>query len=104
MTSSETVLWTRLRRRQLEGRVFRRQFIMGQRIFDFACPSAALVIEVDGASHRDNHDSDTIKDLFCRRQSYEMLRFTAIEVMTDRDGVVEQIREAMRSRIRRTSA
>ena len=102
MTSSERVLWTQLRKRQVEGRVFRRQFIMGQRIFDFACPSAALVIEVDGPSPAENDCSDAMKDLFCRGQSYEILRFTDVEVMTDLDCVVEQIREAVRRGIRRT--
>ncbi|MEO0982073.1 MAG: DUF559 domain-containing protein [Pseudomonadota bacterium] len=51
MTNAETILWSRLRRRQLDGWLFRRQHPIDRYIADFACPKAKLVVEVDGATH-----------------------------------------------------
>jgi very-short-patch-repair endonuclease len=48
MTDAEKMLWLRLRRKQLKGRQFYRQKIIGKYIVDFYCPKANLVIEVDG--------------------------------------------------------
>lgn len=44
-------VWTRLRRRQMDGWKFRRQAPIGHYIVDFYCPAARLVIEMNGASH-----------------------------------------------------
>jgi len=50
-TEAEQRLWSRLRRRQLDGVRFRRQVPLGRYIVDFACLSARLVIEIDGGQH-----------------------------------------------------
>ncbi len=51
MTDAEIILWTFLRKRQLNGFKFRRQHPIGSYVADFACVSEKLVLEVDGATH-----------------------------------------------------
>ena len=50
MTASEQRLWQCLVSSKL-GVAFRRQYVIGERIADFAAPSLRLVVEVDGSSH-----------------------------------------------------
>jgi len=98
LTPAETKLWSRLRRGQLHGRRFRRQYSVGPYCVDFYCAQAKLAIEVDG----DTHFTPEAKQYDARRQSYieafrvRMLRFTNDEVYDNLDGVVEAIARALR--------
>src|SRR3972149_4588303 len=51
MTESERLLWAQIRRKQLKGKQFYRQKIIGDYIVDFFCPSARLIVQVDGSQH-----------------------------------------------------
>ncbi len=51
MTEPERLLWSRIRRKQLRGFQFYRQKTVGNYIVDFYCPSARIIIEVDGGQH-----------------------------------------------------
>ena len=51
MTDAERLLWSRLRRKQLNNFQFYRQRIIGDYIVDFYCPRSKLIIEVDGGQH-----------------------------------------------------
>jgi len=53
LTDSESVLWLRLRRKQLAAVQFYRQKPIGKFIVDFYAPSVQLVVEVDGSQHKD---------------------------------------------------
>ena len=53
MTNSEKLLWSKLRRRQLNGLFFRRQHPYGIYILDFFCHEVNLAVEVDGEIHLD---------------------------------------------------
>jgi len=52
-TEPEKRLWRHLSNSQLGGFKFRRQEVVGSYIADFVCPSAALIVEVDGDTHDD---------------------------------------------------
>ena len=53
-TDAETVLWNRIRNRQIDGHKFvRQQPIIGY-ICDFVCREKMLVIEVDGGQHNES--------------------------------------------------
>ena len=52
-TAAEAVLWTHLKKRQLNGWKFRRQHSVGSFILDFYCPAERLAVELDGAIHDD---------------------------------------------------
>ena len=51
LTDAEARLWSVLRRRQMEGRHFRRQAPVGPYIADFVCFAENLIVEVDGGQH-----------------------------------------------------
>ena len=51
MTNAEVLLWSKIRRKSLDGYQFYRQKIIGSYIVDFYCHKAKLVIEVDGGQH-----------------------------------------------------
>jgi len=95
MTDAERRLWSKIRRKQIMGRPFYRQKPVGNYIVDFYCPSAKLIIEVDGGHHcQDEHrDYDRGRDDFLRRLGFEVLRFSNLDVLKNIEGVVEKIME-----------
>jgi len=52
MTPAETVLWERLKKKQLHGLKFRRQHPLHHFILDFYCHAQQVVVEADGGIHR----------------------------------------------------
>ena len=50
-TTAEGALWNLLKRKQIAGLQFRRQFSIGNHILDFYCPALKLAIELDGDYH-----------------------------------------------------
>lgn len=99
MTDAESLLWSKVRRKSLNGYQFYRQRIIGNYIVDFCCPRAKLVIEVDGGQHFSETDIclDKIRDDYLRSHGLKVLRFTNIEVLKNLDGVIEHIMEHMKS-------
>jgi very-short-patch-repair endonuclease len=95
-TEAEQKLWSRLRKRQLYGFQFRRQFSIGPFFVDFVCLEAMLVIEVDGSQHADEEDHDERRSAFLRINGYRVLRFWNFDVLNDLDSVVERIAEVLR--------
>jgi adenine-specific DNA-methyltransferase len=96
MTLPERILWRRLRADQL-GVSFRRQHPIGPYIADFYSRRAGLVVEVDGDVHAAtgaNRDHDLARDQHMERLGLQVLRFSASEVTTNTDGVLEIIAAA----------
>jgi very-short-patch-repair endonuclease len=93
MTDSEKLLWSRIRRKQLKGAQFYRQKIVGDYIVDFYCPSARIIVEVDGGQHFEQAAKlrDHQRDKYLSRLGFRVLRFPSWEVMKDVDNIVEQI-------------
>src|SRR5262245_11953027 len=50
-TPAEKILWRHLKRRQILGKKFRRQYSIGRYIVDFFCADCDIAIELDGAAH-----------------------------------------------------
>ena len=50
-TAAEGALWNILKRKQIAGLQFRRQYSVGTYILDFYCPALKLAIELDGDYH-----------------------------------------------------
>jgi very-short-patch-repair endonuclease len=50
-TDAATVLWNRIRNRQIDGHKFVRQQLIIGYICDFVCRERRLIIEVDTADH-----------------------------------------------------
>ena len=50
-TTAEQILWERIRKKQLGGFRFLRQYSIGRYIADFYCSKANVVVEIDGEIH-----------------------------------------------------
>jgi very-short-patch-repair endonuclease len=93
MPKSERRLWSYLRRKQVQGHTFYRQFIILQYIVDFYCRTLRLAVEVDGLSHDDpdvaEHDLQRQQDL--EDLGITVLRFSSDRVLNDLDNVLRAI-------------
>ena len=99
-TPAESVLWSHLQRRQILGKKFRRQFGLGRYIVDFFCPECDLVIELDGAPHLAFFagEYDFAREQYLKGLGIRVLRFQNREVFRNLEGVLETIREAMKTK------
>jgi very-short-patch-repair endonuclease len=97
-TDAEKALWMKLRNRQLEGVKFRRQQPMGSYIVDFASFERKLIIEIDGGQHNVDRtrEGDEERTVRLKERGYRVMRFWNNEVLTNLEGVLERIREALR--------
>jgi very-short-patch-repair endonuclease len=95
MTEAEGFLWQRIRRKQLKGRQFYRQKNIGNYIVDFYCPSAQVIVELDGGQHytQEGIRRDQAKDKHLDGLGFTILRFSDREVFKNIEGVLERIFE-----------
>jgi len=91
-TDAENLLWRRLRREQLKGLRFRRQHPIGRYIVDFVCLEKRLILEIDGGQHDIERDKDEQRTNWLISEGYNVLRFWNNEVLTNLEGVLEEIR------------
>jgi very-short-patch-repair endonuclease len=93
MTDAETLLWSKIRGKQLKGQQFYRQKIIGEYIVDFYCPKSRLVIEVDGGQHysAEGKEGDGVRDHYMARAGMAVLRFSDREVFNNLETVLEGI-------------
>jgi very-short-patch-repair endonuclease len=97
MTDAERLLWSRLRRKQLNNFQFYRQRIIGDYIVDFYCPRSKLIIEVDGGQHYQDEQNrrDKVRDDYMKNLGMKILRVSDREVLQNLHGVVERIYEIL---------
>jgi very-short-patch-repair endonuclease len=95
-TDAEKCLWQQLRSGEL-GVKFKRQHIIYDFIADFVCLEKMLIIEVDGAYHFT--DSQTEYDIYrteeLERFGFRVLRFTNEEVIYKAQEVIRKIKESI---------
>lgn len=98
-TSAESLLWTQLRNRQIEGCKFVRQEPIGPYFADFVCRDRKLVIEIDGATHSSDVERrhDGLRTAFLRDAGYHVIRFENDDIYNALDGVVQSIAKALRN-------
>jgi very-short-patch-repair endonuclease len=94
LTPMEPRLWAVIRNRALNGLKFRRQFVIGHYIADFACITAKLVVEIDGNSHDGNYQYDKERTTYLEQCGYRVIRFTNQDIRENLEGVCEVIRGA----------
>jgi very-short-patch-repair endonuclease len=97
-TDAESLLWSFLRNRQLDGFKFRRQHPIPPYIVDFACVDIKLVVEIDGGQHADQRSADAKRTAFLESLGFRVVRFWNNEVLSNTDSVLEQILFASRNR------
>jgi very-short-patch-repair endonuclease len=91
MTRTEKILWNCLRKNQLNGFHFRRQQIIDGFIADFYCDAAKLVIEVDGAIHALQTESDNERDNLFLAKGLKVLRIQNEEIIHNFEYVLIKI-------------
>jgi len=90
-TDAERQLWRHLRRRQLEGYRFRRQYPIGAYITDFACVEQRLIIELDGGQHAENAAYDNTRDRYINQAGFRVLRYWNHQVLQETEAVLADI-------------
>ncbi|MFZ2190474.1 MAG: endonuclease domain-containing protein [Candidatus Magasanikiibacteriota bacterium] len=102
-TKAETILWLKLKNRQLDNKKFQRQYSIilnvSDKIYfyiaDFYCHEFKLIIEVDGGIHlkpkQKEHDqfrTDRLNEL-----GIKIIRFTNEEVINNIEKVLSEIKK-----------
>jgi len=93
-TDAERELWFAVRDRRLSGFKFVRQEAIGHFIVDFVCRDKRLVVEVDGGQHAGSAE-DAARDAYLAGEGYRVMRFWNNDVLSNRDGVLTVILEAL---------
>jgi very-short-patch-repair endonuclease len=99
MTEAETRMWLQLRAGRFEGIKFRRQKTIQDEshkyIVDFAANDPSLVVELDGDTHANQAEYDAVRTRFLEQRGYAVVRFSNLDVLTNMDGVLIRISEAI---------
>jgi len=98
MTKAEKLLWEELRKRQIDGHKFRRQFSVAGFVVDFYCPELKLAVEVDGASHDDNQEYDAERTDVLNSYGIDVVRYRNKEVFGNIVGVLDDLLEQVKQR------
>ncbi|MDE5007088.1 endonuclease domain-containing protein, partial [Francisella tularensis subsp. holarctica] len=65
-----------------------RQKVIGNYIVDLYCEDLRLGIEIDGSSHDDKQEDDSIRDLYLLGLDLKVLHIQDIDVKNNLDGVM----------------
>ena len=90
-SDAEQKLWRKLRDRQIRGLKFLRQHPLGQYIVDFCCPAHLLIVELDRGQHAQQREIDQRRTLALESLGFRVVRFLDHEVLTQLEGVLDQI-------------
>ncbi|MBI4128257.1 MAG: endonuclease domain-containing protein [Parcubacteria group bacterium] len=96
-TDAEKKLWNRLRKHQIKGGKFFRQYGVGVYVLDFYAPQQRLAIELDGGQHLEenqrNHDKLRLR--FLDGRNIRVVRFWDTDVLKNIEGVLEEIEKCI---------
>jgi len=94
MTTQETALWDKLRRKSFSHK-FKRQHSIGNFVVDFYCSAKKLVIELDGRQHLDNVEYDKERTEYFESLNIKVIRFWNDEVDKQIDEIMQKIKEKL---------
>ncbi len=100
-TRAESLLWRRLRNRQLGQFKFVRQAPIGLYTVDFVCRERKLIVEVDGGRHAESV-RDRARDAALGDLGYRVVRFWHNEVIENIEGVLENLQSELEKPLTRT--
>ena len=103
-TDTERLLWSHLRRRQLQGYRFRRQVPIGNYIADFVCIEARLIIELDGSQHQDQRVYDEQRTRYLEQRGFKIFRVWDNQAFTETQSVLETIANMLESATQQQTA
>ncbi len=92
-TSAEEKLWFELRARRLGGYKFVRQAPIGPYFVDFLCRERRVVVEVDGATHGEDHEiaADHARTAHLARLGYRVFRAWNNDIFDNMHGVLDEL-------------
>ena len=93
-TGAEDKLWGAIRKKQLEGRIFRRQVAIGAFVLDFYCASERLAIEVDASIHDEQQAADRLRQELIESLGIQFVRLSNDEVEYRLESSLNKIRRA----------
>jgi very-short-patch-repair endonuclease len=93
MTLAEILLWQQIKGKQLLGYDFHRQKPIDEYVVDFYCPRLKLVLEIDGDSHEGKEEADKMRQEKLETLGLTVMRFWDLDVKSNVDGAIEQLRE-----------
>ena len=96
-TDAESLLWRRLRNRQLGGYKFRRQHSFPPYVVDLVCVENRMIIELDGGQHTSTAEADALRTKFLEQKGFSVVRFWNNEVLSNTEAVLERILELLNS-------
>jgi len=101
MTMPERLLWHELRNKKLGVWFYAQKIVLGY-IPDFWCPSAGIIVEVDGPHHRKKKQAawDAKRDAVMAERDIVTMRFTASAVRCSPAKVAMMIKKKVRMRTR----
>jgi len=89
-TLSEVLLWKKIKCRNLCFE-FHRQVPINEYIIDFFCHELMLSIEIDGSSHDQKYEYDSIRNTKLEALGITILHFKDIDVKKDMNNVLRAI-------------
>lgn len=94
-TEAEKTFWMHVRKRQLHGLKFFRQYSIGPYILDFYCPALMLAVELDGGHHNqpDTREYDSARSEYLNAQGVEVLRFWNQDMLNHVQSVLARVEE-----------
>ncbi len=95
---AEAILWSELRNRRLHNYKFIRELPIGNYFADFACRRKKLIVEIDGSQHADR-TYDNKRDAWLNEQGWNVLRFTNMLVLKQKEIVLSTITEVLEKRL-----
>lgn len=96
-TKAEQTLWTHLRNRQIANAKFRRQIPVDRYIVDFICEQRKVIIEIDGGQHQQQIAHDQQRTAALEAYGYIVLRYWNNEVLSNVEGVLQEIEDALKN-------
>ena len=94
-TDAEKLLWFHLRRKQILGMKFRRQYPVDNYILDFYCHEKRIAIELDGSQHLQNREYDEKRTRLLQKYDIQTIRFWDNEVLQNIEGILQVISEKL---------
>ena len=92
-TVTEQMLWNAIRRKQLGGFRFLRQYVIDRYIADFYCSKVKIAVELDGNIHelKEQQEYDCIRDKIIRMHKIKVVRFTNDEIINNISEVLNKL-------------
>ncbi len=69
---------------------------LGCYVADFVCMERRLIVELDGGQHKGSQH-DALRDAWLKSQGFNVIRFWNNDVMSNMQGVLEAIAQALAS-------